>query len=61
MNKEGPKPIELQVFHCEQGYYIGYPEAKDRPDYRISKFFKTEDQALAALLSDEFWDQTYYL
>jgi hypothetical protein len=48
-----PKSIDLHVFHCEEGYYIGYPEAKDKPEYRISKFFKTEDQAYAVLLSDE--------
>lgn len=53
MDNNTPRPIKLHVFHCEQGYYIGYPEAKDNPDYRISKFFNTEDQAYAVLLSDE--------
>lgn len=53
MDSNTPKFIELQVFHCEEGYYIGYPEAKDKPKHRLSNFFKTEDQALAVLLSDE--------
>jgi hypothetical protein len=48
-----PKKIELEVYSCSQGYYIGFPEAKDDPELRISKYYKTDDEAYAVLLSEE--------